>query len=173
MPTSDTVKNKIGDAFGTSGAAMNSLLNNYSLVLIAIPIAIAIAIIFMLLIKWCAKFFMYIMIVLVLLALVGFGLWLLLAPTSTGTGSNTGSAGSIIAAVVCFLLAILIIVLLCCFRKRIALAASIVKVAANFVSGNLGVVVLPLLLFVITLLFLTLWVFQALGFYALGPPVTV
>ena len=173
LPTSNTLKNKIGDAFGTSGAAMNSLLNNYSLILISIPIAIVLALLFMLLIRFCAGFFIYVLIGLALFALIGFGVYLLVAPTNPVTGSNTGTAGSIVAAVICFIFAVLIIVLVCCFRKRISLATSIVKVAANFVSSNCGIIFLPVILFIITIAFLVLWVFQALGFYSLGTPTQV
>lgn len=61
----------------------------------------------------------------------------------------------------------------CCLRKRLALASSIVKVSANFVSSNCGIIFLPLVLFVIMVLFIALWVLEALGYYSLGNPKTV
>ena len=124
----------------------------------------------MLLIRCCAGIFIWTMMFLAIAGLVGLGVYLIISP-STAT-SSAGSVGSIIGAVVCFLFAFLLLLLLCCFRRRIALATSIVKVAANFVSNNCGVVLLPIFLFVVTLLFIALWVFQALGFYSLGTPYT-
>lgn len=150
---------------------MTSLLKNTSLIIISIPIAIVVAILFMLLIRFTAGFFIYVLVAVAVLSLLGLGLYLLVAPTSTATGSNTGAAGTIIGAVICFILAILIVVLVCCYRHRISLATSIVKVTANFVSSNCLLVLLPIVIFVITIAFLVLWVFQALGFYSLGTPV--
>lgn len=70
-------------------------------------------------------------------------------------------------------MAALIILMACCFRKRLSLASSIVKVTANFVSSNCGIILLPLLLFVIMVLFIALWILEALGYYSLGTPKTV
>ena len=151
---------------------MSSLLKNYSLILISIPIAILLAVLFMILIRFCASFFLYILIVVAILTLVALGIYLLVAPTNPVTGSNTGTTGTIIAAIICFLFAILIIVLVVCFRHRIALGTSIIKVAANFISENCLIVLLPIILFFITLVFLVVWVLQALGFYSLGKAVT-
>lgn len=151
---------------------MTSLLKNTSLVLIAIPVAILVAVIFMLLIRCMASVFIYIMIAVTVLALLGLGLYLLIAPSHTATGTVTGSAGSIIAAVICFILAILIVVLVVCYKSRISLATSIIKVAANFVSSNCLIVLLPIVMFFISIAFLVLWFFQAAGFYSLGKPVT-
>ena len=55
-------------------------------------------------------------------------------------------------------------------QTRIALATSIVKVAAKFISEHCLIVMLPVFLFIVTLFFLVLWVLQALGFYSLGTP---
>ena len=59
----------------------------------------------------------------------------------------------------------------CCFRKRIKLASIVVKVSAKFVNENCGILFLPLILFVIMVIFLVLWILEALGYYSLGTPV--
>jgi hypothetical protein len=135
LPTSTTVKNEISAALGSSGAGFASLLKNYSLIIIAIPIAIVIAVIFMLLIRLVAGIFIYLLIFACIAALVAVGTYLIISPT-TSSGSAQGglSTTNIIIAVVCYLLAFLIILILCCFRSRISLASSIVKVAAKFVA---------------------------------------
>ena len=170
MPTSSTVRAKLASALGTSATAMTSLIQNWPLLLFSIPIAIILALIFMLLIRCCAGCFIYILIFLAIGALVGFGVYLLITPANPVAGTAAGKTGSIIVAVLCFLFAFLILLLVCCFRKRIALATSIIKVAANFVSKHCLIVLLPIVLFVVTLFFLVLWVLQALGFYSLGTP---
>lgn len=151
---------------------MASLMSNWSLVLISVPIAILLAFIFMLLIRCCATAFIYILIFLAIAALVGTGIYLLLSPTNPVTGNPSGTAGTIIAAVICFVLAFIIVLIICCFKRRISLATSIVKVAANFVSKHCLIVLLPVVLFLVMVLFLAVWILQALGFYSLGPPYT-
>ena len=170
MPTSGTIRSKLSAALGTSATAMTSLMQNYALVLYGIPIAIILALIFMLFIRCCAGCFIYILFFMAMGALIGFGVYLLITPTNSIAGTSAGHVGSIIVAVLCFLFAFLILLLLCCFRKRIALATSIIKVAANFVSSHCLVVLLPIILFVVSCFFLVLWVLQALGFYSLGVP---
>ena len=170
MPTSSTVRAKLAAALGTSATAMTSLIQNWPLLLFSIPIAIILALLFMVLIRCCAGCFIYILIFIAIGALVGFGVYLLITPANPVSGTSAGHAGAIIVAVLCFLFAFLIVLLLCCFRKRISLATSIVKVAANFVSSHCLVVVLPVFLFIVTIVFLVLWTLQALGFYSLGTP---
>ena len=170
MPTSSTIRAQLTAALGTSATAMTSLMQNWPLLLFSIPIAIILALLFMVFIRCCAGCFIYILIFLTIGALVGFGIYLIITPTNPVAGTSAGTTGSIIVAVLCFLFAFLIILLLCCFRKRISLATSIVKVAANFVSSHCLIVMLPVFLFLVTLAFLVLWVLQALGFYSLGTP---
>lgn len=170
MPTSSTIRTQLTAALGTSATAMTSLMQNWPLLLFSIPIAIILALIFMLLIRCCAGCFIYILIFMAIGALVGFGIYLLITPSNAVSGTAAGATGSIIVAVLCFLFAFLILLLLCCFRKRIALATSIVKVAAKFISEHCLIVMLPVFLFIVTLFFLVLWVLQALGFYSLGTP---
>ena len=170
MPTSSVVRARLASALGTSSTAMTSLMQGWPLLLFSIPIAIILALIFMLFIRLCAGCFIYILIFMAIGALVGFGVYLIITPANPVSGTAAGKVGSIIVAVVCFLFAFLILLLLCCFRKRISLATSIVKVAANFVQSHCLVVLLPIFLFIVTLAFLVLWVLQALGFYSLGTP---
>jgi len=136
-------------------------MNNYVLILIAFPIAIILALLFMLLIRLTAGCFIYLLILISIAALVGFGAYLLLTP-ATGLDSTSAvfqnQTAKIIIAVCCFLLALVIIVMMCCFRKRISLASSIVKISAKFVASNCGIIIIPVLLFVVMVAFIALWI---------------
>lgn len=167
MPTSGTLQGEISGAVGGSASAMTSLMNNYVLVILGVPIAIIIAVLFMLLIRFIAGIFIYILIFLTIGALVGLGVYFLMGPVN-----SAGNTGSIILAVIFFVMAFLILLLVICFRHRISLATSIIKVASKFTTDNCLIVLLPVLLFVVMVVVLVLWVFQALGFYSLGTPTT-
>jgi len=70
--------------------------------------------------------------------------------------------------ILAIVLGALVLILMCCLRKRLALASKIVEVSAVFVAKNCIIVFLPLLLFIVTLVFIALWVLEALGYYSLG-----
>lgn len=176
LPTSNNLQDRISSALGNYAQNITSLMQNYLLILIAMPIAIILALIVMLFVSLTAGCFVYIMILFSIGSLGGFGVYLLTQPVDpTGTvGSFSiiqNPTAKIILAVICLLLAVLIVVFFCCFRKKIGLASSIVKISAVFVAGNCGVVFLPFFMFLVMVAFLTVWILEALGYYSLGTPV--
>ncbi len=127
----------------------------------------------MLLIRFTASCFLYLLVVLCFLTLVAVGILAIIAPTAISSKyDDSANAYRIAGAVICFLFAILLVVVACCLRRQISLASSIIKVASRFVTEHCMIVLLPLVLFFVTLAFTTLWVFQAFGFYSLGTATT-
>lgn len=177
LPTSGTLKEEVAAAMGGSAEQISSLMENYVLIILAFPISIILALIIMLFVRITANCFIYLLIISTVTVLLAFGVYLFMMPSlDQGTTSEPLIADNttrILIAVGVIILAVLIVVMACCFRKRLALASSIVKVSANFVSSNCGIVFLPLLLFVVMVLFIALWILEALGYYSLGNPSTV
>lgn len=161
---------------GGSTEQISSLMDNYVIIILAFPIAILLSLIIMVFIRLTASCFIYLLIVATIGVLLAFGVYLILMPSlaqgQTSEPLISNDTTRILIAIGVFILAILIIVMVCCVRKRLALASSIVKVSANFVSSNCGIVFLPLLLFVVMVLFIALWILEALGYYSLGNPST-
>jgi hypothetical protein len=155
---------------GGSTQQITALMENVSLIALALPIAIILALVFMVFIRLTAGCFIYLLIILSVGALIAFGAYLLLQPAGGIDSVALDPTTKIIVAVACFLVALLIIVMMFCFRKRIALASSIVKVSAKFVAGNCGIVLVPVVLFIVMVLFIALWILEALGYYSLGEP---
>lgn len=128
----------------------------------------------MLLMRLTAGFFVYLLLALSILSLLAFGLYLLVSPQSQYVAlASTISQNqylSKIVAVVCIILGLLIAVMAVCFRKRIKLASSIVKVSTRFVNENCPVMFLQMILFVVMVIFVALWIIEALGFYSMGQP---
>lgn len=150
-------------------------MDNYVLIILAFPISIILALIVMLFIRLTASCFIYLLIIVAFGALACLGVYLLIMPSLQAHHAHpliASNATRILIAIGSLLLAVLIIVMACCFRKRLALASSIVKVSANFVSSNCGIVFLPLLLFFVMVIFIALWILEALGYYSLGTPKT-
>jgi solute carrier family 44 (choline transporter-like protein), member 1 len=138
-------------------------MENYSLILISLPIAILLALVIMILIRCLAGCFIYVLIFVAIAALIAFGTFILIGnPLQTGYGAISlveDPKWKIIVGGVCYLLALIIFVVFCCFKSKLALASKIVEVAAVFVAGNCGIVLVPFILFIVTILFVTLWIF--------------
>ena len=127
---------------------------------------------FMLLMRITSGFFVYLLLALSIISLLAFGFYLLVAPqTQYAALASTITQNqyiSKIVAVLCIVLGILIAIMAFCFRKRLSLASSIVKVSTRFVNENCPVMFLQMILFVIMILFVGLWIVEALGFYSMG-----
>ena len=137
-------------------------MDNYILILISFPIAIVLALVIMIIIRFLASCFIQLLIFVTIAALIGIGVYIF---TQEPTGASIGTVSltedktfRIIVAVLCFVLAAIIFVVMCCFKKRLELASRIVEVSAVFVAGNCGIVLVPFMMFLITILFLGLWI---------------
>jgi len=148
-----------------------SLMENYELILFALPIAIILSLIFMLLVRLTAGCVIYLLILVTIGSLIALGVFLIMSDTAAQYTTQNQTA-RILLAVGCFLIALLILIMVCCFRKKISLASSIIKVSSRFVTENCLIVVLPIILFVIMIFFLALWILEFLGYYSLGTPST-
>jgi hypothetical protein len=104
---------------------MSSLLKNYGLILLSLPMAIFISMAFMLIIRCAAKLFIYLLIIFAVVTLLGMGVYMLATP---------GNSGTIIVAAMCFFFGIVILLAVFCIRRRLVLAAIIIKVSAKFIS---------------------------------------
>jgi hypothetical protein len=72
--------------------------------------------------------------------------------------------------VACLVFGVIIAIMAFCFRDRIQLASSIVKVSTRFVNENCPVMLLQIGIFLVMCIFVVLWFFEAIGFYSMGEP---
>lgn len=162
MPTSAVIQAQISSALGSNSDQISSLQNGYKMILIAIPIAIVLSILFLLIIRFTAGIFIYLLIFFSIAALGAFGGYLLAANPATASSTTitilANRPACIAIGVVCIVLSVLLLVMFICFRKRVSLASSIIKVSAKFVDSELGILLLPLILFVVMLFFVLLWI---------------
>ncbi len=136
-------------------------MEGWKLILLAIPISIALALIIMIIVRFTAGCFVYILIFLCIGTLVVFGIYIYTQPVGGTIGSTAlfqNQTARTIVSILCFALAAAILVFFCCFKSRINLASKIVEVSAVFVAKNCYIVLIPLIMFLVTLAFLTLWI---------------
>lgn len=86
LPSSQTLQGNIASALGSSTQQITTLMQNYTLILLAFPIAILLSLIVLVLVRCLAGCFVYILVLLTVGALAGLGIYLLTQTSSTGTG---------------------------------------------------------------------------------------
>ena len=173
MASSAKIQEAISSAVGSESmqTKISSLGKTWPIILASIPIAIVISLLFMLIMRFTAGIFVYLLLGIVMIFLVALGIYLLVPQKPVVAGVEVGGIGATIAGIVALLLAVIIAIAFCCYRRRIKLAATIVKVSARFVNENCAITFLPLILFIVMVIFLALWILEALGYYSMGEPV--
>jgi len=77
---------------------------------------------------------------------------------------------SFYGAIVLGVLAVVYALCICCCWNNIALGASIMETASEFVSETLRVLLIPPLAYIICMVFLTFWLYTAVHLYSIGEP---
>ena len=142
--------------------------HSWPIILAAIPIAIVLSLIFMLIMRFTAGIFVYLLFAITIVFLVGLGIYLVMPHEEVVSGIQTNGTAAKIFGGICIALGVIILIAFLCYRKRVALAATIVKVSARFVSENCIVAFLPIILFIFMIIFLALWILEGLGYYSMG-----
>jgi hypothetical protein len=123
------------------------------------------------LLRWIVKPVLYVSMVLILAMFVLFGLWSMQKRqeydpktakknydyATAGMGIGFGLAG----VYFCFML--------CCW-KNISLGASIMEAASDFVASNLRILALPIVAYLLSLIFFAYWIVTCVYLYGVGDP---
>ena len=130
-----------------------------------------IAIIYIFLLKWLTKPLLYVSMVLILVFLILLGGWAWMKkaeydPELQKKNYQYAMAGAIVSWIIAFIY----LCFICCCWKNIALGASIMEAASDFVSSNLRIVFLPVISYVASLVFMLFWIFTATHLYSVGEP---
>jgi hypothetical protein len=116
----------------------------------------------MILVRCLAQCFIYILILATIGALIGIGTYILIGDKSATPGGALSLVENpvwkVVIAIGCYIFALLIFIVMCCFRSRLALASKVIEVAAVFVGENCVVILIPFIMFIVTILFMALWI---------------
>lgn len=123
------------------------------------------------LLKWITKPLLYISMLLILIGFILLGGWCWLKKDDydkdlQANNYNLCFGGAIGAWVIGFIYFCCIV---CCW-KNISLGASIMEAASEFVTGNLRVLWLPILAYVLCVPYLCYWIVTAVFLYSIGEP---
>lgn len=161
MPTSGVLQQTIAPATSGFATKFAALAIGWKLILIAVPMAIILSLVVMILIRIFASCFIYILIFALVGALVAFGIYVWTQPVGGYLGSTAlfqNNFARAAVSILSFLLAFAIVLFVCCYRSRISLAAKITQVSAVFVAEKCLIILVPLVMFAITLALVVLWI---------------
>ena len=130
---------------------------------------IIISIIYVFLLKWITKPLLYISMVLILVGFILLGgfAWMHKDEYQPESENYKYSQYGAIAA---WFVAFVYLICMCCCNKNISLGASIMECASEFVSQNIRIVVLPLIAYFLSMIFMVYWVFTAVYLFSVGKP---
>lgn len=153
---------------------MASLSKAWVIVVISLPVCILLSMIFFFTMRLTASIFIYLLFATSIFSLIGLGLYFIISPAnqyaSTINSIFHNNVISRVLGIVCLVLGVLIAIIVYCFRDRLKLASSIVKVSTRFVNENCHIMLLQIGIFVTMCIFVVLWSFEAMGYYSMGEP---
>ena len=135
-------------------------------VAIVIGVGFGVGFVWMLIMRFLARCIATIATLAALGSLVVLGVYLLqqLSKYQSGTNQYTGL---IVGAVICFTVVFIFLLCLCCHRKYLCESLDFVEAASQFVSSNLHGIIVPVLTFIITVLFLGVTFFSVISMFNL------
>lgn len=153
------------------GQYMTDLMESRMALIIMMVITLLIAIIYIFLLKWFVKPLLYTSMLIILLGFILLGGFCYM---ELGKLDEKKDAENIkylrIGAIVSWAIAAIYLCFICCCYKNIALGASIMEAASDFVGKNLRVLFLPVLSYIVSLIFMLFWVFTTAHLYSIGEP---
>jgi hypothetical protein len=154
------------------GKYLNELQNCWQAIAVMSGVTIIISILYIFLLKWITKPLLYISMILIFICFVLLGGYCYVHMADYEPDSDNYKL-TMAGAYVSFVIAILYMICVCCCWKNIALGASIMECASEFVSQNLRVVLLPVISYLIVIPVFIIWTLCAVYLYSIGTPVFV
>jgi len=148
-----------GLSLGFFSRAISDLRETWPIILAVGGIALVFGFVYIVLMKYFSGVLIWGLMAVFVLGTGGFGyVCYSTDPDSGSTLASLGEGGLKAVAYTCFAIAALSTVLVCCLREKISLSIAILKAAAHFLEDEPGILILPPIFMVFTLLFYVGWV---------------
>lgn len=160
--------NYLGDEQFTQYAS--DIMRCWSLVLGVLGIAVVISILYMVFLRYCVGCALWISFAAIIGIFVLFGLFLEWTAQTKYSGSENEKTWTTlrVVSITCYCLAGLAVLLIICMRKRIELAVAIMKSASLFIGDVWQVLLVPIVMFLISVLTFVFWVLALTYLYSSG-----
>ena len=146
---------------------MGDLVTCYWLFLVMAAVAFVISFLYLFLLRCIAKPLLYISFVLILLLLAGGGLYVWMEKDNYNESDNTYTVMKWMAILLWILTGIYFCILLCCC-SRIRLGIAIIEATSEFVQHKFQIFLIPIVFFLIIVVWIAYWVISAVYVYSVG-----
>lgn len=159
------------EANSAFASSVNDIQTCYKVIIGMCCGTILIALIYVFALKWIVKPVLYISMLIILVMFVLFGAWSWMKrsefdPVTQKKNYDYATIGAGVAWGLAFLYACF----MCCCWSNISLGASIMEAASDFVTSNVRIVFLPVVAYIVSLLFFAYWGVTAVYLYGVGDP---
>ena len=172
LPSEDELKNATNwifeNYFGNGLAKyMGDLGTCWWLFLVMAGITLVISMIYLFLLRCIAKPLLYISFIIILALFVGAGFYVFFQQFKYEDGDKTKQVMKWCGIGLWIVSGLYLIILLCCC-SRIRLGIAIVEATSQFVASKFSIFLVPLVFFVIILIWMTFWIISAIYVYSVG-----
>jgi len=148
--------------FGFFSRAASDLITTWPMILAVGGMALVFGFIYVVLMKYFSGVLIWALLAAFVLASGGFGYVCFTTESGSNTGLGSLSEGELKAlSYTCFAVAALSLLSIICLRERITLSIAVLKAAAHFLEDEPGILILPPIFLVLTLLFYVGWIVVA------------
>lgn len=158
--------------FGTLTKYMQEISMVWKEMLYMCLASVVISIVYIFLLKWITKPLLYCSMVIILAMFILLGGWSFMKRDEffiEGAEEQSDDyRNATIGAGVAWGIGFIYFCFMCCCWKNISLGATIMEAASEFVSSNLGIIALPLMSYVVAMIFFCYWLATAVFLYSVG-----
>lgn len=132
-------------------------------------VSVFITMIYIFLLKWITKPLLYVSMILILAGFVLLGLWCLFKRNEYDPETQKKNwQYATVGMGVSWTIAVVYFLFMCCCFKNIALGASIMEVASEFIGGNFKIVSLPVITYFLSLIVFCYWMVTTIYVFTIG-----
>jgi len=143
---------------------------SWKVLLITLGVAIFTTVLYTVLLRYQAEVLVWISIIAVIGGFGGLGYFAYDYADAHYPATSNDSARTWIkvGAYVCWALTGLMFLMMLCFYRSIQISIAVVKASAHYISNNMHVIIVPVLSFVVTILFIVAWIASAVTLFSVG-----
>jgi len=178
LPVKDELPDSLKDNYDTLWDSLNldaveryinDIATAWPIFLIGTFITLVLCLLFMIIVEYFAAILAWVSIIISFVALTGLGFYFFFTRNeNSDQADDNNSTLQIVWACFCWAGAALILVFVCCYGKALRVAIGVVQAAADFITDTKRILIVPVIGFLIVVVFYTIWIFVAIFVYTIG-----
>jgi len=177
LPNKDHLPNSLKGGYGkvwdyldikAVNEYVRDMARGWPVIIIGVFITFFLCLGFVYLVEYCAKIVAWICIIGSFVFLVGLGFYFVFTRNRAGAAHNDQYGWNIFFGCCCWVGAFLVFFFVCCFCKSLRIAIAVVQASADFITDTKRILLVPIIGFVIVVIFYIIWISVAICVYTIG-----